>query len=208
MSRDPIAWRKDRRRALLDRNAAAQVVVDDVEELIQPSTVLLLGFCDRREAQDALYDLMRVSTPERLRLAAVRSLLRHEDLQARILPRAAETLALVNAKEQAVEFAAPCVEILRRANGGLTETSARAASVDMPDDIRRLVIDLGSDFPTLRVHAARQLAAAGKRASPAVPFLQAALSDDRLEWPPDDEQLIAYERVSDAARRALTAIAD
>lgn len=179
-----------------------------VEELIQPSRIMLLGFCDRREAQDVLYYLMRVSAPERHRLAAARSLLRHDDLQARILPRAAETLALVNAKEQPVEFAAPCVEILRRANGGLTETSARAASVDMPDDIRRLVIDLGSDFPALRVHASRQLAAEGKRASSAIPFLQAALSDDRLEWPLDDEQLIAFERVSDAARQALTAIAD
>jgi hypothetical protein len=174
------------------------------EDLIQPSTVALLGFSDRPDAQDVLGQLMRISTPAPLRLTAARALVRHDDLQSHILPRAAELLALVNANEQPVEFAAPCVEMLRRATRGVTETSAR----EMPDDIRRLVIDLGSDFPALRVYAAHQLASKGKRAAPAIPFLRAALADDRLEWTPDDEMLIDFERVSDAARQALSAITE
>ncbi len=161
-------------------------------------TVALLAFCERQEAQQVLYHLL-CGSPEEYRVIAARSLLRHDDLQTHIFTQAAYILAC-GASE---ELVAACVEILRRGDAGQTETSQRAAKLEIPDDIRRLAIDLGSKYPALRVHAAGQLGDQGERAAPVIPLLVGLLDDHRCESEPDEELMIDFQTVSDAARQAL-----
>jgi hypothetical protein len=140
-----------------------------------------------------------------LQLGATRALIRHQSIQTRALRSAARILARVNANTILDEFGPPCVDLLRR---GETRNSDLASELDIPDDIRQFIFDLGSEYPALGVYAARQLATRGREAKPAIPFLIEALEDHRLEWPLDDESLIGFQTVSSAARSALQALRD
>ena len=78
----------------------------------------------------------------------------------------------------------------------------------MTDGVRRLVVDLGSQFPALRRRAADQLGKQGKDATPAIPFLVETLEDDTYDFEPWSDSYSAYDfgTVGNAARAALRSL--
>ena len=60
-------------------------------------------------------------------------------------------------------------DALRQREGSKTATSEQAGKLVMPQDVRRLVVDLGSSYPAVRVWAAREFMKLGPQAADAVP---------------------------------------
>jgi hypothetical protein len=164
------------------------------------ATAALLGFCDRRESRELLID--RLQDFQTNSIAAL-ALARHAHFRPnRVLQPMTRQLALMNVARDGNPL--PAVALLRRLQK-VSRTSEHVAQLDASDTIKQLALDLGSSVPALSVYAAHELAAQGELAMPAIPFLIEALADDRPEGD-DEEDLIGYQTVSQAAREALESL--
>jgi HEAT repeat protein len=92
------------------------------------------------------------------------------------------------------------IEQLRYIEGPRTATSDGAAKLDVPDKVKKHLVNLGSSYPVVRKWAAWNLGELGPEAVPAIPFLLDALEDDEYEADHPDDMV---EQVCSAAQSAL-----